>query len=69
MDPDFLLSLLESMSLMRLSLKKAAYADLSRAAYRKFGGILGVQSNQHENFLHSANLDSTDLKVTLVQIC
>jgi hypothetical protein len=27
------------MSLMRLSVKKAAYADMSRAAYRKSGGI------------------------------
>src|ERR1700677_4301448 len=36
-DPDFLLSLLELMSLMRLSVKKAAYADVSRVAYRKPG--------------------------------
>jgi hypothetical protein len=42
MDPDFLWSLLESMILMRLSVKKAAYADLSRAAHRKSGGILGA---------------------------
>jgi hypothetical protein len=41
MDPDFLRSLVESMSLVRLSVKKAAYADLSRAAYRKSGAILG----------------------------
>jgi hypothetical protein len=41
MDPDFLLSLLESMSSMRFSVKKAAQADLSRAAYRKSGVILG----------------------------
>jgi hypothetical protein len=29
--------LVESMSLVRLSAKKAAYADVSRAAYRKSG--------------------------------
>jgi len=29
------------MSLMRLSLKKAAQADMSRAAYRKSGAVLG----------------------------
>ena len=29
---------------MRLSVKKAAYADLSRAAYRKSGAILGRDS-------------------------
>ena len=32
------------MSLVRLSVKKAAYADLSRAAYRKSGAILGRDS-------------------------
>jgi len=36
-DLDFLLSLLESMRLMRLSVKKAAYAGVSRAAYRNPG--------------------------------
>jgi hypothetical protein len=35
--PGFPVGLLESMSLMRLSVKKAAYADVSRAAYRKSG--------------------------------
>jgi hypothetical protein len=30
------------MSSMRLSVKKAAHADLSRAAYRKSAGILGA---------------------------
>jgi hypothetical protein len=35
--PDFLWSVLEPMSLMRLSVKKAVYADLARAAYRKSG--------------------------------
>jgi hypothetical protein len=29
------------MSLMRLSVKKAAFADVSRAAYRKSGAVLG----------------------------
>jgi hypothetical protein len=33
--------LLESLSLVRLSVKKAAYADVSRAAYRKSGVVLG----------------------------
>jgi NAD(P)-dependent dehydrogenase (short-subunit alcohol dehydrogenase family) len=37
-NPDFLCSLVESRSLVRLSVKKAAYADLSRAASRKSGG-------------------------------
>jgi hypothetical protein len=41
MNPDFLCSLVESTSLVRLSVKKAAYADVSRAAYRKYGVILG----------------------------
>jgi hypothetical protein len=41
MYPDFLLGLVESMSLMRLSLKKAANADMYRAAYRKSGVVLG----------------------------
>src|SRR5271170_5260228 len=36
-DPDFLWSLLESMSLMRLSVKKAAHVDVSGASYRKSG--------------------------------
>jgi hypothetical protein len=31
----------ESRSLVRLSVKKAAYADLSRAACRKSGAVLG----------------------------
>ena len=35
--PDFLGSLAGSASFMRLSLKKGAYAVMSRAAYRKFG--------------------------------
>jgi hypothetical protein len=38
LNPDFLCSLVESRSLVRLSVKKAAYADLSRAASRKSGG-------------------------------
>jgi hypothetical protein len=50
MDPDFLCSLSKSMSLTRLSVKKAAYADLSRAAYRKSKGILGALL-LHENAL------------------
>jgi hypothetical protein len=33
--------LVKSLSLVRLSVKKAAYADVSRAAYRKFGVVLG----------------------------
>jgi hypothetical protein len=33
------------MSLMQLSVKKAAYADLSRAAYRKSGVVLGFLIN------------------------
>jgi hypothetical protein len=32
---------LESLRLVRLSVKKAAYADVSRAAYRKSGVVLG----------------------------
>jgi len=32
------------MSLMRLSVKKAAHADMSRAAYRKSGAVLGPLS-------------------------
>jgi hypothetical protein len=35
--PDFLWSFVGSLNFMRLSLKKGAHADLSRAAYRKFG--------------------------------
>jgi hypothetical protein len=35
--PDFLCSFVGSQNFMRLSLKKAAHAVLSRAAYRKFG--------------------------------
>ena len=35
--PDFLCSFVGSLNFMRLSLKKSAHADLSRAAYRKFG--------------------------------
>ena len=35
--PDFLLSFVGSLNFMRLSLKRAAHAVLSRAAYRKFG--------------------------------
>ena len=35
--PDFLLSFVGSLNFMRLSLKRAAQAVLSRAAYRKFG--------------------------------
>jgi hypothetical protein len=35
--PDFLRSLVASAPFMRLSLKKAAYAGASSAAYRKFG--------------------------------
>ena len=31
---------------MRLSVKKAAYADLSRAAYRKSGVVLGKYGNK-----------------------
>ena len=34
---DFLLSFVGSLNFMRLSLKRAAHAVLSRAAYRKFG--------------------------------
>jgi hypothetical protein len=44
MNPDFLCSLVESTSLVRLSVKKAAYADVSRAAYRKSGVVLGRDS-------------------------
>src|SRR5271155_4001354 len=40
-DPDFLCSLVEPRSLVRLSVKKAAYADLSGAACRKSGVVLG----------------------------
>jgi hypothetical protein len=32
---------------MRLSVKKAAYADLSRAACRKSGVVLGILTNLH----------------------
>ena len=39
--PGFPVVLGGSTSLMRLSVKKAAYADVSRAAYRKSGGVLG----------------------------
>jgi hypothetical protein len=39
--PDFLWRLLESMSLQWLSVKKAAYADTSGAAYRKSGSRAG----------------------------
>ena len=35
--PDFLWSFVGSLNFMRLSLKKGAHADLSSAAYRKFG--------------------------------
>jgi hypothetical protein len=35
--PDFLWSFVGSRNFMRLSLKRAAHAVLSRAAYRKFG--------------------------------
>jgi hypothetical protein len=35
--PDFLWSFVGSLNFMRLSLKRAAHAVLSRAAYRKFG--------------------------------
>jgi hypothetical protein len=35
--PDFLCSFVGSLNCMRLSLKRAAHAVLSRAAYRKFG--------------------------------
>src|SRR3984885_11634835 len=35
--PDFLCILVGSLNCMRLSLKRAAHAVLSRAAYRKFG--------------------------------
>jgi hypothetical protein len=35
--PDFLCSFVGSLNFMRLSLKRAAHAVLSRAAYRKFG--------------------------------
>jgi hypothetical protein len=37
------------MSLMRLSVKKAANADMSRAAYRKSGAVLGVGSQQDQS--------------------
>jgi hypothetical protein len=37
--PDFLLSFVGSLNFMRFSLKRAAHAVLSRAAYRKFGAI------------------------------
>jgi hypothetical protein len=46
MNPDFLCSLVESTRLVRLSVKKAAYADVSRAAYRKSGVILGKDSRE-----------------------
>jgi hypothetical protein len=39
--PDFLCSFMELRSFVRLSVKKAAYADLSRAACRKSGSVLG----------------------------
>jgi hypothetical protein len=53
LDLDFLLSLLESMRLMRLSVKKAAYAGVPRAAYKKSWlmaarpAILGNFSRRH----------------------
>ena len=37
--PDLLCSFVGSLYLLRLSLKKGAYAVLSRAAYRKFGHL------------------------------
>jgi hypothetical protein len=40
-NPDFLCSLVESLGLVRLSVKKAAYADVTRAACRKRGMVLG----------------------------
>jgi hypothetical protein len=39
--PDFLCSLVQPRNLVRLSVKKAAYADLSRVACRKSGSVLG----------------------------
>jgi hypothetical protein len=39
--PGFPVGLVERMSLMRLSVKKAAHANMSRAAYRKSGEVLG----------------------------
>jgi hypothetical protein len=42
MAPDFLLRPMGSKSFMRLSLKKGAHRDLSRAACRKFGVFANV---------------------------
>ena len=44
MAPNFLLGPMGSTNFMRLSLKKGAHADLSRAACRKFGkfGVFAV---------------------------
>jgi hypothetical protein len=47
-EPDSLLGLVERMSLMRLSLKKAAHADMSRAAHRKSGGVPGSVSKARQ---------------------
>jgi hypothetical protein len=40
--PVELVGINESTSLMRLSVKKAAHADMSRATYRKSGVVLGA---------------------------
>jgi len=41
--------MVEPRSLVRLSVKKAAYADLSRTACRKSGAVLGRDESQEQS--------------------